>query len=408
MRYIAVTVILVVFIQVNGISQTKAINDTTRFFKVFGIDNHQKAVRFYSIKNGQTFYIKKNAGNNLHYLMRDSIAVDSVEGQIFEYNFTPEQSVILASGDSKSKIYYEINLADSNIEQLYDIDQELLGKYKDTYIVGQHQKAKYIDEMSYISKVAVYSPLTKGIVKEINLRDHLAESEGVIQVLVFEKKGLVLFITALCYADGCENYKYILYSFDDNKLLKAVNSAVTNPSRIIPGTSGDNFFITQEHDYKNLYVSNVNLDTYDTVLNRNINVIGKALWDENKVAYFFESKLDSKKHSWQAKEERVIISAKVDLSLEKTISKIYHNQRLEVNVFSEFSLYDLLLLKNMIFAKHNYAFDNPYYQAYFNLFSFYNTDEMRKARTKNVNNKLSEADKANLAEIKKVLKSLND
>lgn len=404
MRYIVVTVILVVFFQINGISQARVINDTTRLFKVFDIDNHQKAVRFYSILNEQTFYIKKNAENNLYYLMRDSTAVDSVESQILEYNFTPEHSAILAySNDSKSKIYYEINLANSNIEKLYDIDQEILGKYKDIYIVGQHQKARYIDEMPYISKVGIYSPLAKGVIKEINLSNYLSESEGVVQALMFEEKGLVLFVTALCYADGCENYKYILYSFDDNNLIKAVNSVVTNPSRIIPGTSGDNFFINQEHDYRNLYVSSVNLDTYDTVLNRNINVIGKALWDENKMAYFFESKLDSKKHSWQTKEKRVVIPAKVDLSLEKTISKIYHNRKLEVNVLSEFSLYDLLLLKNMIFAKHNYAFDNPYYQAYFNLYSFYNTNEMRKARIKDVNNKLTEADKINLAQIKKVL-----
>ncbi len=403
MRFIIVTILLILFFQIIGIAQTKTINDTTRFFKVIGIDNHQ-AVRFYSVKNGQTFYIK-NAGNNLLYLMRDSIAVDSIDSQAFEYNFNAEHSTVLAySGDSKSKTYYEINLSDSKIERLHGIDQELLGKYKDTYLVGKPQKARYIDEMPYINKISVYSPLGNSIIKDISLKDYLSESEGVKQVLVFDKNGLVLFVTALCYADGCENYKYILYDFDDNRIIKAVNSAVANPSRIIPGTSGGNFFITQEHDYKNLYVSSVYLDTYDTVLNRNINVIGKALWNETNMAYLFESKLDSKKHSWQTKEERVIIPAKVDLSLEKTIFEIYHNRRLEIGLFLEFSLYDLLILKNMIFAKHNYAFDNPYYQAYFNLFSFYNIDKMRKARTKDINNKLTEADKANLAEIKKALK----
>lgn len=396
--------VFTLFFQINGMSQGITENDTTRFFKVFGIENHQNVVRFYSIKNEQTFHIKKNAKNSLTYLMRDSIAVDSVENQNFEYNFNPEQSIILAySGDGKSKRHYKIDLDNSSIERLPDMGQELLGTYKDTYLVGQAQKAKYIDEMPYIGKIGVYSPSAKKSIKEINLMEYLGESEGVIQVLVFEKTGLVLFVTALCYADGCENYKYILYNVDDNKLIKVVKSTVTNPSKIIQSTSGENFFLTQEHDYKNLYVGNVNLNPFDTVLNRNINVIGKALWDKSQPAYLFESQLDSKRHSWQTKDERVIIPAKVDLSLEKAISRIFHNKRLAVDMLSGFSLYDLLVLKNMIFAKHNYAFDSKYYQAFFNLYPFYNSKSMKASRTKDVNDKLTKIDIENLKLIAKAL-----
>lgn len=98
-----------------------------------------------------------------------------------------------------------------------------------------------------------------------------------------------------------------------------------------------------------------------------------------------------------------IIETPTSFELEQLLYKVFEDVEVDID-YNEISKFELGIIKNMIFAKHNYAFDNPYYQAYFNLFSFYNTDEMRKARTKDVNNKLSEADKANLAEIKKVLK----
>ncbi|MBL6445366.1 YARHG domain-containing protein [Fulvivirga sp. 29W222] len=53
---------------------------------------------------------------------------------------------------------------------------------------------------------------------------------------------------------------------------------------------------------------------------------------------------------------------------------------------------DLSILKNVVFAKHNYGFSSEFYQAYFNLFHFYNTDEKRKNRTKDILGLLTKSD----------------
>ena len=61
-----------------------------------------------------------------------------------------------------------------------------------------------------------------------------------------------------------------------------------------------------------------------------------------------------------------------DYRLEKTLYAVYHNQALTYSDLESLSKQQLQLAKNMIFARHNYQFKNPYYQAFFNLFDFYN------------------------------------
>ena len=68
----------------------------------------------------------------------------------------------------------------------------------------------------------------------------------------------------------------------------------------------------------------------------------------------------------------------------------------------------LQLAKNMIFAHHNYyQFKDPYYQAFFNLFDFYNTEEMRKSRTQTMEGKLSRNDAQNSRLINQTIRSRN-
>lgn len=95
---------------------------------------------------------------------------------------------------------------------------------------------------------------------------------------------------------------------------------------------------------------------------------------------------------------------------EKALYAIYHNQELSQALYdSEFRQLDyhqLSILKNMVFAKHNYAFDSEFYQAFFNLFDFYDSEENRKNRTKDINKNLSYHDVQNLEKIKQALKRL--
>jgi hypothetical protein len=76
--------------------------------------------------------------------------------------------------------------------------------------------------------------------------------------------------------------------------------------------------------------------------------------------------------------------------------KAYNDTALSQQDIEGLGKYELGILRNLIFAKHNFSFESEFYQAYFNLYCFYNTKEMRSTRSKDVNSNLSEADKANI------------
>jgi hypothetical protein len=66
-----------------------------------------------------------------------------------------------------------------------------------------------------------------------------------------------------------------------------------------------------------------------------------------------------------------------------------------------FTSHQLRLLRNFVFAKHNYGFKDKYLQAFFNLYHFYSfTNPKNRNRLSDVSHLLTEADKANLALIR--------
>jgi hypothetical protein len=98
--------------------------------------------------------------------------------------------------------------------------------------------------------------------------------------------------------------------------------------------------------------------------------------------------------------KRVIVPYKFNPMLEIAMYKAYNNNLLTNEDMKDFEKYELGILRNLIFAKYNYAFSSEFYQAYFNLYEFYGNEKAQKTREKDVNNKLTEIDKANIKLIK--------
>lgn len=84
--------------------------------------------------------------------------------------------------------------------------------------------------------------------------------------------------------------------------------------------------------------------------------------------------------------------------IEKTMYRIYHNEQISKNDLSRFDAFELKLIRNMVYAKHNYGFNSDFLTAYFNLYNFYSAG--RFSRTKDINHLLTEADKANITLIR--------
>lgn len=98
---------------------------------------------------------------------------------------------------------------------------------------------------------------------------------------------------------------------------------------------------------------------------------------------------------------------KFDSRLWHLIDQVFNDQRLYQTDLQKLDFFQLSILKNSIFAKHNYQFDSDFYKAYFSLFTFYANREAGKARTKNVNDLLTGNDQSNLTSIFSAIENLN-
>jgi len=148
--------------------------------------------------------------------------------------------------------------------------------------------------------------------------------------------------------------------------------------------------------YKEIITSKIfdeNFNFISNVLNfSNIFIKGINI-QKNKLQYYFlSSQLNDGKE--------VIVPYKFLPKLDIAMYKVYNNNLLTDEDVKGLGKYELGILRNLIFAKHNYAFDSEFYQAYFNLYEFYNNENMKSSRTKDINNKLTEMDKKNLEIIK--------
>ena len=98
--------------------------------------------------------------------------------------------------------------------------------------------------------------------------------------------------------------------------------------------------------------------------------------------------------------EIIIIPLKYTTLYAKALAKVKEDKKLTNNKISKLKEMNLLILKNFVFAKYNYAFESNFYQAYFELLPIYQYPTYQEEKTKNVNPLLTDIDKHNLKLIK--------
>lgn len=125
-------------------------------------------------------------------------------------------------------------------------------------------------------------------------------------------------------------------------------------------------------------------------------IMGENIQEGKNQFFYLRSQLDNG--------EKVIVSYKVDKAFEMIAYQVFKGHMIIKDQVRAFDKDQLGILKNLVFAKHNYAFSTDFYQAYFNLFEFYHDEKRRTIRTKNMEGLLTEADTKNLEVINKALK----
>ncbi len=174
-----------------------------------------------------------------------------------------------------------------------------------------------------------------------------------------------------------EDYIYSKEGYEDF-YIAIINSDLTGKYLY----SGFRYSSTRTKDY----FLDSKLDTITGALTKYSYFIGKN-YNKNEVTSLNISTITDN-------QKKVIVKYKLTIPLERSIYRIYHNQSILPEDQKEFTEYEWSLLKNFIYAKHNYQFDSEFYKAYFNVFEFYRAGIGK--RKKNVEGKFTKADKANL------------
>jgi hypothetical protein len=228
---------------------------------------------------------------------------------------------------------------------------------------------------------------------------------SIADVFFFNENEAIVTFCKLGDFEGCYGYYYFYIS--NNRIIDVTNKFELKIELNSYNTQKPYFdFISTDNNYFRLSIISterkkeiisrifdITTSYIHTVLNLSeTSIIGIRTQNGLVQNYFLYSKIDNNK--------QVIIPYKFIPELDIAMYKAYNNENLNKEDFKGFNKYEFGILRNLIFAKHNYDFSSEFYQAYFNLYAFYNAPDMRNSRTKDVNGKLTVTDRQNLELIK--------
>jgi hypothetical protein len=180
---------------------------------------------------------------------------------------------------------------------------------------------------------------------------------------------------------------------------------------VIPDVTG-NYFLCHYHEtdrFANTIISkgfifDKNFEYVGDCLPNNIkgHIKGFNFKDGYIYSYNIGTYNDNSFHDYER-----IITYRMNFTTEQSLYDIYNDIPLTKSRLDSCDYYELEKLQKMVYAKHNYKFEDEYYQAFFNLYDFYNSNDMKKFRLENVEDLFTETDKKNLKLIEKYIKNYN-
>ena len=133
--------------------------------------------------------------------------------------------------------------------------------------------------------------------------------------------------------------------------------------------------LSRQYVFKGEFIYDSDLNLFSKYKLFDVNIYGLVISDREIKQLLLKSKLDLQEGEKERAE--VLIPFIPDPFKEKAMYEIYENIELKAEDLQRFDAFDLRLLRNMIFAKHNSVFKDKFLQAYFNLYDFYNYNENR-------------------------------
>jgi hypothetical protein len=388
----------------------------------------------YLVKNGgkKTSELKNGVyhSENYHILFRDTIVIDTLDFGIYaSYHSLSSDSIYFIEVNDKILVF------DHNKERFeytgVNIENTLILGLIDNQLLSYEFKTHFKKQYYFLNTEVIFNkinPLTGEKTKIYSFNNLFEEDDMIIKSEYYPFKKKLRLFTGLDPGQGAG------YSLPYKVFFVDLNNKLSEESTFISSFEdknlhydkgyyiGDSYFFDIQKRYifisyykeidepeREFLTINSDLKKIDTpFLPKVHDVKGVVYLDDRLDAYWLSSELDTKIASWSNKYKKAVITYSPDIRIEAALFRAYHNALLDKESVKVMVHEHLLVLKNMVFAKYNYDFNNEYYQAFFNLFGFYNTDEMRKNRIKDVNDKLTTVDKENLALINKALKKFEN
>jgi hypothetical protein len=335
----------------------------------------------------------------------------------------------------QGKIYFNAKCSNDIKKMLYSIQDRVITAFDYQFVYGDAQMISYIEDWLF-GKIYTFDVETGSqkvlvdfwdIVEKSVWGDGKERSDENFEQIFFLNKDNV-YVT-LCYDDGsygdhyCTKIRHFIAGknnrMDITKKITPIHrlgigEILENYKSEMQLASTDGKYI-KETCYVDMYNSEIKksfrknisrifddqFNYIDEILPMfNIEINGVNIQKNVLRNYFLETSIDAKDSTVKViggyADKRVIIPYVFDPVLEIAMYKAYENSLLAQNDIKDFGKYELGILRNLIFAKYNYVFSSEFYQAYFNLYEFYGNKDARKSRVKNVNDKLTETDKANI------------
>lgn len=161
----------------------------------------------------------------------------------------------------------------------------------------------------------------------------------------------------------------------------------------------EEYFKHWDHFFAKLYsINNMTLVSKVLSMDSYPSYVGMNISNGELQYHYIQSSLNNR--------VKVIVPYIFIPQLDIQMYRAYTDEILTEKDIEGFGKYELGILRNLLFAKHNYAFKSEFYQAYFNMYDFYGKFNIGHPRESNVDNKLTAADKANIALIRAAEKKL--
>jgi hypothetical protein len=354
-------------------------------------------IEFRANIEGIIYRIKQdpNASFSKKFLLKDTVKVDSIKFSPAVHQDIENNNIYI-----RGSHFYRWNLINNEFMKLDSFNYKLYGDinyYKNNfYLLIENANNK-------IYKIHKYNPRNRKLSVFLDLTNELKERKDKKEIGSFnfiDHQKFISITIGIPSSPGIlweEKYMYsfkndTFYKSNGTELLKNTKEKILKfrPQKDI--YLENRYFIgnSKKYEYNEKIIFSSNLIRKGRVLFKFSKIKGYNIKNDKVVSVNVKSEIDSDKE--------IIIPIKLTYKLDHLLYKIYNGEEINKKSITEYGSYELGLLKNMVFAKHNYGFDTPYYQAFYNLYRFY-INKM-DSRTKNVNPLLTETDKYNLKLIK--------